>query len=142
MPGQRFEPKSFCAFAASLGERWPHDESAARTAMSRAYYGALIEARDAARVNTRGKGGHQRVIDTYSSKGSREGAQIARDLGTLRGLRECADYEPHTPCSGREAYQAVALAHKVLMALSITPEPARAKLVPKEDPGAQAASLA
>lgn len=137
MPGQRFEPKSFCAFAASLGERWPLDESAARTAMSRAYYGALIEARDAARVTTRGPGGHQRVIDAYSGKGSQVGAQIARDLDTLRGLRECADYEPQTPCSGRTAYQAVGLANKVLLALSITPEPTRAKLVPKEDPDGQ-----
>lgn len=134
MAAQPFTPKSFCAFAASLTERWQFDDSAVRTTMSRAYYGALIEARDACGLSTKGLGGHKRVIDEYLAAGTREGAQIARDLGNLQNMRESADYEPCTLCTPRQAYQAVQLAEKVLIALGTQPEPPRPKLVPKAEP--------
>lgn len=136
MAGVPFAAKSFCAFAASLTERWPHDSAAVRTTMSRAYYGALIEARNARGLGTRVPGGHQRVIDEYDALGTREGRQIARDLETLRGFRERADYEPNTPCEPRQAFQATQHANKVLLALGIQPEPDRPKLVPKAPPSA------
>lgn len=131
MAGQRFEPKSFCAFAASLNERWQHDNAAVRTTLSRAYYGSLIEARDACGETTKGPGGHQRVIDCYANNGTQHGALIARTLKDMRDWREKADYEPQTECTARNALQMTLSAEKVLKALSITPEPERAKLIPK-----------
>lgn len=134
MAGVPFAAKSFCAFAASLTERWRDDSAAVRTTMSRAYYGALIEARNARGISTRGQGGHQRVIDAYEALGTKEGDQIARDLKTLRDFREAADYEPNTPCDSRQAFRATQHANKVLLALGIQPEPDRPKLVQKDDP--------
>lgn len=132
MAGVPFAAKSFCAFAVSLNERWQHDAAAVRTTMSRAYYGALIEARNARGLSTKGKGGHQRVIDEYDNLGTTEGHQIARDLENLRDLREVADYQPHTHCDPRQALHATQHAKKVLLALGIQPEPDRPKLVPKD----------
>lgn len=102
--------------------------------MSRAYYGALIEARNARGIITKGQGGHQRVIDAYEAMGTREGSQIARDLKALRDFREAADYEPHRHCDPRQAFQATQHANKILIALGIQPDPDRPKLVEKDDP--------
>ena len=106
--------------------------------MSRAYYGALIEARDAHGLSTEGPGGHLNVIEFYRNAGTQQGSVISRSLSDLRLRRKKADYEPNNPCTALEAYQMIQQAKKVLIALGLDAEPERPKLVPKQEPPVQA----
>lgn len=117
----RFDPSGFCAFAASLNERWPYDEASVRTTISRAYYGALISARDAKGLRTRQQvSSHKLVLDAYRASTAASDQVIANTLQSMKERREEADYEPETACTTRGALQAVRAAEKVLTALGIS----------------------
>lgn len=116
-----FSPASFYTLADELRLKATADGPHLRTLISRAYYGALIEARDAKRVNTTGGGGHQKVIDSY--KGPQGNQLVADSLRTLRSLREKADYEPATALKSADGQIALSSCRRVLQALNKLPSP-------------------
>lgn len=119
MAAPAFTASAFCSFAKTLRLRWDTDETSIRTSMSRAYYGALLEARDAKALSSGGSNGHQAVISAYWSSGKPIDKAISSSLRKLKGLREKADYEPHAACSKTDAQDAIVEAEKVLKALSV-----------------------
>lgn len=129
MAAQAFTAGTFCSFAKTLRLRWDTDEASVRTSMSRAYYGAFIEARNAKGLSSIGGNGHQTVISAYQGDRIISGA-----LRRLKSLRERADYEPQSPCSRKDAQDAITEAEKVLKALGVKP-PRLPDLVPLAAPG-------
>lgn len=64
-------------------------EAVKRTIVGRAYYAALICARDFTGASTTGESGHKMVVDALRPRSSR----AANNLNDLRLLRQKADYE-------------------------------------------------
>jgi len=138
MASAAFSPGSFCAFAKTLRHRWDADEASIRTSMSRAYYGAFLEARDAKGLSSVGRDSHKRVLDAYGGTTPADQV-ISSSLRKLKSLREKADYEPQTTCSKSDAHDALTEADKVLKVLSVRPGKLP-DLVPIQMPGAPATS--
>lgn len=90
-------------------------ESATRTAIGRYYYGAFLEARDAAGITDRSPGVHTAVIDYYAARNSK----LSNHLKDLRRSRNKADYQTERPLPGVEARRCKGLANKVLKELGI-----------------------
>ncbi|WP_221064524.1 hypothetical protein [Methylomagnum ishizawai] len=67
----------------------PHRETIKRTIIGRAYYAALICARDFTGAATTGSQGHKAVVDALKRRNSLAG----NNLDALRQLRHKADYE-------------------------------------------------
>ncbi|OGB68596.1 MAG: hypothetical protein A2486_16175 [Burkholderiales bacterium RIFOXYC12_FULL_65_23] len=111
-----FSPAEFYTLAQGLHLQARQDGAPLRTLISRAYYGALIVARDAKGLSSKERGSHQRVIDAYVGQGD-----ISDSLRTLRGLREKADYEPRTPLTASDGQRALACSKRVLHALGALP---------------------
>lgn len=134
MAAPAFTASAFCSFAKTLRLRWDTDETSIRTSMSRAYYGAFLEARDAKNLSSSGSNGHQVVISAYFGTGQPVDKAISSSLRKLKGLREKADYEPHAACSKLDAQDAITEAEKVLRALRVM-SPKLPDLVPFQIPG-------
>lgn len=117
-----FSPGSFYTVADQLRLKATADGPHLRTLISRAYYGALIEARDAKGVSTTGGGGHQKVIEAYM--GAQGNQLVADNLRALRALREKADYEPASALKGNDGLLALSSCRRVLTALNKLPVPA------------------
>lgn len=115
-----FSPSSFYALAHLLSLQSKGDDAQLRTSISRAYYSAFIEARDAKGLSSRGATGHKEVISRYKNGDARE-QSIADHLKSLKWLREVADYEPTTPCKTVYGTDAISHSAKVLKALGIAP---------------------
>lgn len=124
-----FTGGAYCSFAKTLRLRWDADEASIRTSVSRAYYGAFLEARDAKGLSSYGASGHSDVIGEYARTGHPADRTISASLRTLKRLREKADYELRTSCTKTDAHDAIREAEKVLRALSISP-PKLPDLVP------------
>lgn len=109
-----FDPADFYAFASWLNSTKPGASSQAlrRTIVGRAYYAALICARDATKTSTSGLGGHKNVVTALKQKNHTAGSK----LDELRLKRHKADYESDelTP---REVEIALKAALVVLQAL-------------------------
>lgn len=111
-----FSPAEFYTIAGELRLKASQDGPHLRTLISRAYYGALIVARDAKQLPTKGEGGHERVINAYPN-----GSMVSDNLRTLRRLREKADYEPKTNLTGNDGQVALSCARRVLQSLQAMP---------------------
>lgn len=129
MASTAFTAGAFCSFAKALRLRWDTDEASIRTSVSRAYYGAFLEARDAKGLSSVGRDGHKVVITAYVNTGHPADRVISASLRTLKQLREKADYDSQSTCSKKDALDAITEAEKVLKALGIKP-PGRPDLVP------------
>jgi len=116
-----FQAELYYSQAQQLLQASRSDDAALRSAISRAYYSALIVARDAKGLATRGRAGHQAVIDGYS--GNAADNVVADNLRKLRALREKADYQPKETCMNAEGHHAIAHARKVLSYLRKLPAP-------------------
>lgn len=103
------------------------DDAPLRSCISRAYYGALIVARDAVQppISTFGKGSHKAVIDHYRVRGKANPKDkiISDALANLKDLREIADYEPTTACKPTDGHKAMTESSKVLKTLGAFPNP-------------------
>ena len=86
-----FDPADFYAFASWLNLAKPSSSSQAlrRTIVGRAYYAALICARDATRSSTSGGSGHKNVVTALKQKNHTAGSK----LDELRLKRQKADYD-------------------------------------------------
>lgn len=86
-----FDPADFYAFASWLFHTKPAASSQAlrRTIIGRAYYAALICARDATGSSTSGANGHKNVVDALRKQDLAAGSK----LDSLRLARQKADYE-------------------------------------------------
>ena len=76
----------------------PHAEAIKRTIIGRAYYAALICARDFTGATTIGPQGHKMVVNALKLRNSRAG----NNLDTLRQIRHKADYEASASISDRD----------------------------------------
>lgn len=115
-----FHPAAFYTVADELRLKASMDGGHLRTLISRAYYGALIVARDAKGLSTKGRNGHEQVIQAYKDTASNE--VIADALSKLRTLREKADYQPCCDLSKSDGERALASCKKVLAALKALPQ--------------------
>lgn len=115
-----FTPSAFYSVANELLTKSAQDGGHLRTLISRAYYGALIVARDAKSIPTQGERGHQRVIDAYKGNDAAEDL-VSDSLHKLRKLRERADYQPKDDLSRNDGLAALSHSRKVLQALNSMP---------------------
>lgn len=117
-----FSAPDFYTVACELVAKATKDGPYLRTLISRAYYGALIAARDARHIRTDGlPSSHDFVINSY--KGNFADKVISDHLIILRKLRKKADYEPKTDLTYGDALTAVSSSKKVLVALKVLPAP-------------------
>lgn len=116
-----FAPADFYKVAQELSGQAQTDGGHLRTLISRAYYSALIVARDAKPgTTTTGTSGHQAVINAYCSTNQQE-QMIADCLRDLRKLREKADYQPKSNLTRSEGQSALASCKRVLSTLGALP---------------------
>lgn len=115
-----FSPAGFYTVADALRLKESVDGPYLRTVISRAYYGALIAARDNKGISTKQQNGHQKVIDAYKY-GNSQDEMLADHLSKLRSLREKADYQPRTNLTSGDALLALANCKKVLFWLGQLP---------------------
>lgn len=95
-----FNPAEWYSLARWLFDTKPEQSSQClrRTIVGRAYYAALICARDITGSKTVGQGGHENVVNSLRSHNS----LAAGKLNSLRLLRQTADYFPGRDISSRE----------------------------------------
>lgn len=116
-----FNAASFYSVADEMRMKSNADGAHLRTMISRAYYGALIVARDARQISTRGQqGSHQQVINAFAGNNSSD-SLVADSLRSLRKLREKADYEPNVPLTRQDGINALAASKRVLHTLGAYP---------------------
>lgn len=127
-----FSPAAFYTIADELRHKAAADGPHLRTLISRAYYGALIEARDAKGLSTKGHGGHDRVIQAYM--GSSSDKVVADKLQDLRKLREKADYQPTAALTRDDGLKALSACKRVLSILNKLPKPPAPPSEPPSDP--------
>lgn len=88
MEPQIFDPQEVLEVAEALSKEG--GEARRRSAISRAYYGAFLMARDAAGIQDDTSGVHAATWRHYVDRGE---TQLARDLRKLRKARNLADYK-------------------------------------------------
>ena len=116
-----FVPASFYTLADELRLKAQTDGAHLRTLISRAYYGALIVARDSRGVDTKGdNSSHRLVIAAYAGNNA-EDDMVADALRKLKKLREKADYEPNYALCSKDGLQALAQAKRALTTLNALP---------------------
>lgn len=108
-----FAPVDYLALAAALHYEAKKDgaESKRRTAVSRAYYGAFLQARENAGISSKGRDGHERVIQHYHD------AALANWLRDLKQLRVDADYDLAVTLTIQQSGAALKQATKVFTSL-------------------------
>jgi len=104
-----------------------------RTAVSQAYYATFHVARrlfaDLQFLVPRADRAHQYLVFRLSNCGEAPVEQAGRDLGTLRRLRNRADYDEVPPLTQAQAAAAVRLAEDILRALDgARPDPPRIRI--------------
>lgn len=100
--------------------QWCHDTMSptcppamTRTIINRAYYAALLYARDITKSSTVGIDGHKNVVKALKAIDSYAGNK----LDSLRIMRHKADYEMSASISVREAAISIAAAREILFTL-------------------------
>jgi uncharacterized protein (UPF0332 family) len=107
----RFDGNGFVKIASEILSCTQADpESAARTAAGRFYYGAFLQARDAANIKNTSGSVHDSVIQAYAAKNSK----LSNQLNELRKLRNAADYQINAPFPPINARRCQTLAKKIL----------------------------
>jgi uncharacterized protein (UPF0332 family) len=95
-------------------------EATHRCVVSRAYYAALLAARDKAKITTTSASTHSDTYEYYRTKGGGVNKGIANRLDTLRGDRNNADYDVKQTCVSRNAGEALKTSKKILTDLGFT----------------------
>jgi len=115
-----FNPADWYALAVWFSDTKPalSAQCLRRTIIGRAYYAALICARDATHSNTTGQGGHDRVVAALRAKDN----SAADKLNSLRLIRQSADYHPEKEISAREVEISLWNSSVVLTALGMAPK--------------------
>jgi hypothetical protein len=114
-----FNPVAFYDLASELYTSAVGDDAKLRSAISRAYYAALISARDAANIQPRGHDTHKQVIEHYQLADS----TVATWLLDLKRHRTKADYEPSAGIARKDGGAALKTAKKVLLVLGKLSDP-------------------
>ncbi|WP_431049045.1 hypothetical protein [Roseateles sp. L2-2] len=109
-----FDPDEVLAVARHLWTR--NDEASNRSAVSRAYYGVFLRARDLAGISQRHPKAHQWTREHYEREGELE---FAKRLGTLRRSRNHADYSTERHITRKEAEAAMNLSQQVRAELRV-----------------------
>jgi hypothetical protein len=91
----------------------------ARSIVSRAYYAALLVARDKKGLSGVAERTHMHTVEEYK-RGSHKDVEIGNRLDNLRWLRTTADYEMSKTCVRREAGLALKQSRALLLALGVT----------------------
>lgn len=89
-------------------------EAHQRSAISRAYYGAFLLARDIAHIEDETARAHARTWRHYIDMGEKH---LARDLSQLRDARNTADYDTDINMSKEECRHAMQASRRVHAAL-------------------------
>lgn len=114
-----FNPVDFYYFADWLyTQQNQHSEARARAIISKAYYGAFLEARNKAGITDKSSGIHKKVRDHYFNNGH---SAIANRLDDSRIKRNGADYDTALAISSRDSGMALKLAKKILEEIGVTP---------------------
>lgn len=112
MPTQVFDPERFLEVAERMAA--PTDEANGRTAISRAYYGAFLLARDMADIKDMTARAHAETRRHYAECGEKE---VAEDLQSLRTARNLADYRTDLRVTHLVCDEAVKTSRRVRSAL-------------------------
>ena len=108
-------PSQFYEVASDLYQFQPHSEEKTRTVIGRAYYAAMLAARDHANIVSRGGGVHRLVREHFlHSKQTR----IANQLQALCDQREDADYRLDLTIERRQAGLCLKQSEEILAALN------------------------
>lgn len=118
-----FTPADFFALATWLYDTKPDQVSPClvRTIISRAYYAALISARDYTKSSTIGKGGHKTVIAALRQ----HDPYAASKLDSLRLKRTQADYKTDSGLTTRDAQISLQASREVLYASNCVQTPGK-----------------
>lgn len=112
-----FNPVDFYHLVSWLyAQQSPHYEARARAIISRAYYGAFLEARNRAGITDKSLGVHQKVHDHYSKAGR---AALANRLDDSRKRRNDADYDTTVSLTSMDSGKALKQARKILEELGV-----------------------
>lgn len=112
MLGKAFNAEQVLDLAESLSTHG--GEAQGRCAISRAYYGAFLLARDIAHINDKTSQAHAKTWRHYVDKGEKD---LARDLWGLRDARNKADYNTDVNLSGEDCRKALQACRRVHAAL-------------------------
>lgn len=117
-------PKEFLDLAETLAGEGALPAPRLRSAASRAYYAALLDARErlnrvehVARQLRRGRNRVHEVVWNSLQRGAPTLAPIGRTGFSLKRLREAADYDLSTPFTATDVTEALRLAKRICAAL-------------------------
>jgi uncharacterized protein (UPF0332 family) len=120
-----FDWRRLLDVAEQLVAEHPHDEAAARSAISRAYYAAFGECRralaDAQRIEPDVRDAHRQVRELFGFGQRRAEKEIALDLRRLFTQRVRADYEADPAMTVADARLAIVRARSILAARDTLP---------------------
>lgn len=112
-----FKPVDYYHLAGWLFKQQnPYDEARARTVVSKAYYGAFLEARNNAGIADKSSGVHKKVHDHYFKAGK---LALANRLDDSRIKRNDADYDTSLAITSMDSGKALARARKILQELGV-----------------------
>lgn len=112
-----FNPVDFYHLAGWLyAQQNPHNEARARAIISKAYYGAFLEARNKAGITDKSSGVHKKVHDYYFNAGR---LALANRLDDSRVKRNNADYDTALTITSKGSGNALKLAKKILQDLGV-----------------------
>lgn len=114
-----FDPVEFFHLAEFLYSEQKH-QAGYRATIGRAYYAAMLFARNKAGISSRGVGGHQSVVNFYRANSDANLAVIGNRLDDLRASRANSDYECTIVISSREAGKCLAQSREILNKLGCT----------------------
>lgn len=125
----QFNPDEYVGLASTLVDQHGRVEpsglgfstqAALRAAVSRAYYGALLRAREFAGVSISGgdRESHNAIINYYENRNEEAAKTVAGLLMDLKSLRKRADYRTDQRISLKQANDALESAKEVLATLS------------------------
>lgn len=110
-----FDPDEVLALAQHLMTR--RDEASHRGAVSRAYYGVFLLARELAGIRIKRAAVHRLTQEHYRRIGEEE---IAEKLEVLRDVRNAADYDVEHPLSRHAAERALQCSRQLRSLLKLT----------------------
>lgn len=112
-----FKPVDYYHLAGWLyTQQNPQAEARFRAVISKAYYGAFLEARNRASIFDKSAGVHKKVRDHYFDAGQ---LALANRLDESRVKRNAADYDTTLTITSRDSGKALARARKILQELGV-----------------------
>ena len=112
-----FNPVDYYHLAGWLyAQQNPHEEARARAIISKAYYGAFLEARNRASITDKSPGVHKKVHDYYFNAGR---LALANRLDDSRIKRNDADYDTTLTITSLDSGSALKRAKRILQELEV-----------------------